>query len=170
MHYDDERTLSLMEKYPKPKKQNTKAKLKSSTKIASKPKRNTVAKPGTRLSKKTAVKRSFFTTFLFKTVSITFVLLFLVLAGKYLYDNTINYNPLIGTWRTKTMMGIMEVSFTKESVSSFGSTRNVSYDIHEREVIVMDEAIKIGESYQIIDKDTIITQSGATKLTFKRVR
>lgn len=67
-------------------------------------------------------------------------------------------------------MGIMEISFDRESISNFGTQRAVSYDVKEKEVIVMDEAIKMGESYQILDENTISIQSGASKITFKRVK
>ena len=67
-------------------------------------------------------------------------------------------------------MGIMEISFNRESISNFGTHRTVSYDVKEKEVIVMDDAIKMGESYQILDENTISIQSGASKITFKRVK
>ena len=67
-------------------------------------------------------------------------------------------------------MGIMEISFERDSASSFGMQKAVSYDVKENEVIVMDEEIKMGERYRIIDDNTITVQSGTSKMTFKRVK
>ncbi len=148
MNHND-RTLTLMEKYPKPKK---------TTKLKPKVRK--------RISSKRPSMRSLFIKFTLGLI--TFLLLFL--GGRYLYDHTINYNPLLGKWRAQTTMGIMEISFERGSVSSFGLQRAVSYDVKEHEVIVMDESIKIGERYRIIDDDTITVESGSSKMTLKRVK
>ena len=159
MNHDDNRMLDLIEKYPKPKKPTKTNKPKSR-----------VTKSAPKARRRSALKHSKIQPFLIK-LGLGLVACILVFFGvRYLYDHTINYNPLLGKWQTQTIMGIMEVSFEKESTSSFGIEKAVSYDVKENEVIVMDENIKMGERYRIIDKDTITMQSGASKLTFKRVK
>lgn len=161
MNHDDERTLTLMEKYPKPKKV---------TRTKSKPKVTSTSKSTSKVSKRFSKKRSKISSIFIKFGLGLIVCLLAALGGKYLYDHTINYNPLLGKWRTQTVMGIMEISFERDSVSSFGMKKAVSYDVKENEVIVMDEEIKMGERYRIIDDNTIIVQSGTSKMTFKRVK
>ena len=34
-----------------------------------------------------------------------------VVGVKYLLDATVHYNPLLGKWRTHTVMGVMEIEF-----------------------------------------------------------
>ncbi|MDD2383131.1 MAG: hypothetical protein PHN18_02980 [Sulfurospirillaceae bacterium] len=164
MNHDDDRTLTLMEKYPKPKKttKTNSAKPKS--------KGTTVSKSTPKVRKRIPQKRSKIPSFFIKLALGLIACVFIIFGGRYLYDHTINYNPLLGTWHAQTVMGIMEISFERESVSSFGVQRAVSYDVKENEVIVMDDNIKIGERYRIIDDNTISVQSGASKMTFKRVK
>ena len=164
MNHDDERTLTLMDKYPKPKKTPKPRSPKP------KPKVTPVSKSAPKVRKSIPSKPSVMRSLLIKLAFGAMACILLFLGGQYLYDHTINYNPLLGKWRTQTVMGIMEISFEKESVSSFGTQRAVSYDVKENEVIVMDESIKMGERYRIIDNDTISVQSGASKMTFKRVK
>ena len=164
MNHDDERTLTLMDKYPKPKKTPKPRSTKP------KPKTTPVSKSTPKVRKSIPSKRSVMRFLFIKLAFGAMGCMLIFLGGQYLYDHTINYNPLLGKWRTQTVMGIMEISFDKESVSSFGTQRAVSYDVKENEVIVMDESIKMGERYRIIDNDTISVQSGASKMTFKRVK
>lgn len=162
MNHDDSRTLSLMEKYPKLKKTTKVNSIKSRVAPISK----ISPKVRKRTSSKSLKKHSFLVKLGFGLILCTL----LFYGGKYLYDHTINYNPLLGKWRTQTVMGIMEISFERDSASSFGMQKAVSYDVKENEVIVMDEEIKMGERYRIIDDNTITVQSGTSKMTFKRVK
>lgn len=99
------------------------------------------------------------------------VLLFFVGFGiKYAMDHTIYYNPLIGTWRAQTVLGIMEIAFDRNSMSSFGSKNPVTYDVLEGKVIVMDDTIKVGSTYKIVDENTIVSEAGGFKTTYKRVK
>jgi hypothetical protein len=150
-----------MDKYPKTKQ---------TARTKSKPKVTSVSKNAPKARKRLPPKRSKIPSIFIKLGLGLTACLLVVFGGKYLYDHTINYNPLLGKWHAQTVMGIMEISFERDSVSSFGVQRAVSYDVKEHEVIVMDESIKIGERYRIIDDDTISVQSGASKMTFKRVK
>ena len=89
--------------------------------------------------------------------------------GKYTLEQTLFYNPLLGTWRTHTTMGIREIVFERGSMTSFGTKNSVTYDIKEKEVVVMDTSLQLGTLYTIIDKDTITTQMGKSKTLYKRV-
>lgn len=130
----------------------------------------TTAKIAPKGRKRISSKRSNVRLFLIKLVAGFIGLMLLFLGGKYLYDQTINYNPLLGKWRAQTIMGIMEISFERKSMLQFGSQKAVTYDVQEKEVIVMDDDIKMGERYRIIDENTIAVQSGSSKTTFKRVK
>jgi len=164
MNYDDQHTLALMEKYSKPKNvtktKNTKPNVKLST----------ASKITPKVRKRSSPKRSNIRLLLIKVVAGFIGLMLLFLGGRYLYDQTINYNPLLGTWRAQTIMGIMEISFERKHMLQFGSQKAVTYDVQDKQVIVMDEDIKIGESYRIIDENTIAVQAGSSKTTFKRVK
>lgn len=158
MNHDDKKTLALMEKYPK-----TKQPKRSSKTTSSAPKRVSRAR------KNPTPTPSKIRLFFIKFTLILSIGALLILGSVTLYNQTINYNPLLGTWRAKTVMGIMEISFTRNSVSNFGAQRAVSYDVKKNEVIVIYDDIKMGESYRIVDDATISIQSGASNITFKRV-
>ncbi len=64
----------------------------------------------------------------------------------------------------------MEIEFDRQSMSSFGTKNPVSYDVEENKVIVFDDTIKVGNTYKIIDQNTISTESGGYKTVYKRVR
>lgn len=130
----------------------------------------TTSKVAPKGRKRISSKRSSVRLFFIKLVAGLMGFLLLFFGGKYLYDQTINYNPLLGKWRAQTIMGIMEISFERKSMFQFGSQKSVTYDVQEKEVIVMDDDIKIGERYRIIDENTITAQSGSSKTTFKRVK
>lgn len=130
----------------------------------------TTSKVAPKGRKRISSKRSSVRLFFIKLVAGLMGFLLLFFGGKYLYDQTINYNPLLGKWRAQTIMGIMEISFERKSMFQFGSQKAVTYDVQEKEVIVMDDDIKIGERYRIIDENTITAQSGSSKTTFKRVK
>lgn len=98
------------------------------------------------------------------------VIVFVVFGIKYAIDHTINYNPLLGKWRAQTVLGIMEIEFDRSSMSSFGTKNPVTYDVSESKVIVIDDTIKIGNTYKIVDENTISTESGGFKTVYKRVK
>lgn len=98
------------------------------------------------------------------------VLLFVGFGIKYAIDHTINFNPLLGKWRTQTALGIMEIEFDRSSMSSFGTKNPVTYDVLEDKVIVMDDTIKVGNTYKIVDENTISTEAGNFKTVYKRVK
>jgi hypothetical protein len=98
------------------------------------------------------------------------VLLFVGFGIKYAIDHTINYNPLLGKWRAQTVLGIMEIEFDRSSMSSFGTKNPVTYDILENKVIVIDDTIKVGNTYKIVDENTISTEAGGFKTVYKRVK
>ncbi|AOO64942.1 hypothetical protein [Sulfurospirillum halorespirans] len=98
------------------------------------------------------------------------VLLFIGFGIKYVIDHTINYNPLLGKWRAQTVLGIMEIEFDRSSISSFGTKNPVTYDILEDKVIVIDDTIKVGNTYKIVDENTISTEAGGFKTVYKKVK
>lgn len=98
------------------------------------------------------------------------VILFVGFGIKYAIDHTINYNPLLGKWRAQTVLGIMEIEFDRASMSSFGTKNPVTYDISENKVIVIDDTIKVGNTYKIIDENTISSEAGGFKTVYKRVK
>lgn len=85
-------------------------------------------------------------------------------------QNVFFSNPLLGTWRTQTTMGIREIVFERGSMTSFGTKAPVSYDIKEKQVVVMDVSLQLGTLYTLVDKDTISAQMGKSKIVYKRVR
>ncbi|WP_226372255.1 hypothetical protein [Sulfurospirillum diekertiae] len=94
----------------------------------------------------------------------------MILALKYIIEPLISPNPLLGKWRTQTVLGIMEIEFDRKSMSSFGTKNPVSYDVEENKVIVFDDTIKVGNAYKIIDQNTISTEAGGYKTVYKRVK
>lgn len=98
------------------------------------------------------------------------VLFFVAFGIKYAIDHTINYNPLLGKWRAQTVLGIMEIEFDRSSISSFGTKNPVTYDVSEDKVIVIDDTIKMGNTYRIVDENTISTEAGGFKTVYKRVK
>lgn len=99
-------------------------------------------------------------------VSFLIVIGFLVKIG---VEKLFFSNPLLGTWRTQTTMGIREIVFERSSMTSFGTKSPVSYDIKDNYVVVMDPTLQLGNKYTIIDKNTISTQLGNAKSIYKRV-
>ncbi|ARU48406.1 hypothetical protein Sdiek1_1240 [Sulfurospirillum diekertiae] len=120
--------------------------------------------------KRTAQKQVVKTSLVFKLFMGAIIALLMVIALKYIIEPLISPNPLLGKWRTQTALGIMEIEFDRQSMSSFGTKNPVSYDVEENKVIVFDDTIKVGNTYKIIDQNTISTESGGYKTVYKRVR
>jgi len=101
-----------------------------------------------------------------------FIVMVIVLGwiGKFVVEKVFFSNPLLGTWRTQTTMGIREIVFERSSMTSFGTKNPVTYDVHEKDVVVMDPTLQLGNKYTIIDNNTISTQLGSAKTVFKRVQ
>lgn len=89
--------------------------------------------------------------------------------GKMVVEKLFFANPLLGTWRVQTVMGIREIVFERSSMTSFGTKSPVTYDIQEGYVVVMDPSLQLGSKYIFIDKNTISTQLGSAKSVYKRV-
>jgi len=159
---DDKETLQQLDQYTK-KRNVTRPKQPTS-------KRSGLKHPRKSVSKKNVSKPNESSSLLFKLFTGGAILLFIVVGIKYTIDQTINHNPLIGKWRTQTELGIMEVAFDPKSMSVFGTTTPVSYDIKGKDVIVFDDDIKIGNAYKVIDHDTISTEAGKHKIIYKRVQ
>ena len=121
-----------------------------------------------RISTKKSSKRR--PSLLLNLLASCIVLIFIAFGIKYTIDHTINFNPLIGKWRAQTVLGIVEIEFERDSFSSFGTKNRVSYDLSDNSVVVMDESIKVGNTYKIIDKNTIVSEIGGFKTTYKRVK
>lgn len=98
------------------------------------------------------------------------VLITIVFLGKIGVEKLFFSNPILGTWRTQTTMGIREIVFERSSMTSFGTKNPVTYDIKENYVVVMDPTLQLGNKYTIIDKNTISTQLGNAKSVYKRVQ
>ena len=162
MLHDDEKTLQLLDKYTK-KRNVTSPKALGS-------KRTSLKHSRKRIPKKKVSHPHESSSLLFKLFTGGAILLFIAVGIKYTLDETINHNPLIGKWRTQTELGIMEVAFDPKSMSVFGTTTPVSYDIKGKDVIVFDDDIKIGNTYNVLDHDTISTEAGKHKIIYKRVK
>lgn len=154
MRKEDKTILDAMEKYPKKRPRSSSVRAKSS-----------VAKS----LKKTTQKRKPSSSIGFKVFTSFVILLFLGLGVKFYWDEN-HKNPLIGKWRAQTSLGILEVQFERDSMLFFGTKTPVSYDIGEKQIIVFDDDIKVGNVYKLIDKDTIATESGGHKTVYKRVK
>lgn len=89
--------------------------------------------------------------------------------GKMVVEKLFFSNPLLGTWRVQTTLGIREIVFERSSMTSFGTKSPVTYDVQDGYVIVMDPSLQLGNKYIIIDKNTISTQLGSAKSIYKRV-
>ncbi len=89
--------------------------------------------------------------------------------GKLIVENLFFSNPLLGTWRVQTTLGIREIVFERSSMTSFGTKSPVTYDVQDGYVVVMDPSLQLGNKYIIIDKNTISTQLGSAKSVYKRV-
>ncbi len=98
------------------------------------------------------------------------VIISLGVMGKYFVEKYFFYNPLLGTWRAQTALGMREIVFERESMTSFGSKTPVHYDVKNNEVVVMDTSLQLGNTYKIVDKDTISSKMGNVTTTFKRVQ
>ena len=134
-------------------------------------KSKTTAKKVTPRARKTGVQKSpKRSSLLLNLLASCLVIVFVGFGVKYAIDHTINYNPLLGKWRAQTVLGIMEIEFDRSSMSSFGTKNPVTYDISENKVIVMDDTIKIGNTYKIVDENTISTEAGGFKTVYKRVK
>jgi len=149
------------------KKIQKKEKLRQSQSLKLKTVRRTSA---SRPRKRTAQKQVVKTSLVFKLFMGAIIALLMVIALKYIIEPLISPNPLLGKWRTQTALGIMEIEFDRQSMSSFGTKNPVSYDVEENKVIVFDDTIKVGNTYKIIDQNTISTESGGYKTVYKRVR
>lgn len=79
-------------------------------------------------------------------------------------------NPILGTWRTDTGMGVIEMEFNRNSVSAFGATGNVKYEINGNKVLVIDEGLKIGTTYIMRDKNTMYTEVFGIRSVYKKVK
>jgi len=128
--------------------------------------RTSASRPRKRTAQKQVVK----TSLVFKLFMGAIIALLMVIALKYIIEPLISPNPLLGKWRTQTALGIMEIEFDRQNMSSFGTKNPVSYDVEENKVIVFDDTIKVGNTYKIIDQNTISTESGGYKTVYKRVR
>lgn len=98
------------------------------------------------------------------------VLITIVFLGKIGVEKLFFSNPILGTWRTQTTMGIREIVFERSSMTSFGTKNPVTYDVQDNYVVVMDPTLQLGNKYTIIDKNTISTQLGNAKSVYKRVQ
>lgn len=123
-----------------------------------------------RAPKRDAKKKAKRPSLLLNILASCVVLFFVAFGIKYAIDHTIHYNPLLGKWRAQTVLGIMEVEFDRSSMSTFGTKNPVTYDVLENSVIVIDDTIKIGNTYKIVDENTISTESGGFKTMYKRVK
>ena len=97
------------------------------------------------------------------------VLITIIFLGKIGVEKLFFSNPILGTWRTQTTMGIREIVFERSSMTSFGTKNPVTYDVQDNYVVVMDPTLQLGNKYTIIDKNTISTQLGNAKSVYKRV-
>lgn len=97
------------------------------------------------------------------------LLISITVSCKYILDMTLYANPLLGKWRTQTVLGIMEIEFERDSMASFGSKTGVTYTIEDKRVIVIDDTIKVGVPYTIVDENTIMKEVGKSKIIYKRV-
>ena len=120
-----------------------------------------------KMSAKKAPKRP---SLLLNLLASCVVLFFVGFGIKYVIDHTINDNPLLGKWRAQTVLGIMEIKFDRSSMSSFGTKNPVTYDILDDKVIVIDDTIKVGNTYKIVDENTISTEAGGFKTVYKKVK
>ena len=126
-----------------------------------------VSKPRKRRPQKGALKNS---SLLFKLFMGGIIAVLMIIGMKYGIEPLLSPNPLLGKWRAQTALGIMEIEFERHSMSSFGTKNPVSYDIEENKVIVFDDTIKVGNTYKIIDQNTISTESGGYKTVYKKVK
>jgi hypothetical protein len=126
-----------------------------------------VSRPRKRTPQKQVLKSN---SFVFKLFLGSIMAVVMILALKYIIEPLISPNPLLGKWRTQTVLGIMEIEFDRKSMSSFGTKNPVSYDVEENKVIVFDDTIKVGNAYKIIDQNTISTEAGGYKTVYKRVK
>jgi hypothetical protein len=159
MRHADKTTLDLMDKYPKKRASAKNTRSKASP---SKSAKKLTSKKNVPLEKKPS-------TLLFKLFTGLIIVLFIGVGVKFYWDES-HKNPLIGKWRAQTSLGILEVQFDQNSMLFFGTKTPVSYDIGEKKVIVFDDEIKVGNTYKLIDRDTISTEAGGYKTVYKRVK
>jgi hypothetical protein len=82
-------------------------------------------------------------------------------------------NPIIGKWRSETnypFMGksIDEIEFTDENVYALGMRFKVKYEIDGNRIIVTDE-FGIGTIYEVVDRNTIISNVLGFKTVLRRI-
>lgn len=148
----------------------TPKKVKSSRAKSVRAKTSSIARP-LKPRKRTSHKRVMHhSSWIFKLFMAGIIVIVMILSMKYMIEPLIWPNPLLGKWRTQTALGIMEIEFERNSMSSFGSKNPVSYDVEENKVIVFDDTIKVGNTYKIIDINTISTEVGGYKTVYKRVK
>lgn len=86
-----------------------------------------------------------------------------VLCGKYFITHCLGHG-------VHKQLLECEIVFERESMTSFGSKTPVHYDVKNNEVVVMDTSLQLGNTYKIVDKDTISSKMGNVTTTFKRVQ
>ena len=84
-------------------------------------------------------------------------------------NEKISNNPLLGQWRNKSTFGIIEIEFKKNTVSAFGYTSKVNYEIEKNKITVFDTENKIGTIYTVQDANTMYTDMLGFKTIYKRV-
>ena len=131
-------------------------------------------KPATKklssLSKRNKSKQNNYQSIIVKTLLGCLGVILLAWGGKYGFETLISPNPLVGKWRTQNALGIVEIEFTRTSMSMFGSQTPVSYDINGSNIIVFDNTINVGKTYKLLDANTISTESSGFKTLYKRVK
>jgi|GEM_PF-647149 len=105
---------------------------------------------------------------IFKILGIIVIILIFITIYKNITITT--NNPIIGTWRTNTIFGTMEIEFDKNTVSAFGGVTNVKYEIKENKIFVFDKDLKIGTYYIIYDQNTMYTEAMGIKTIYKRIK
>lgn len=115
----------------------------------------------------TKQEKSFFDMKIFIGGVAFLLILFLVL--KINTINTIN-NPLLGKWRTSTIMGTVDIEFNNNTVTALGVTGKVKYEIKGNQILVIDEDLKIGTNYIIQNQDTMYTEMFGIKNIYKRIK
>lgn len=161
MFHNDQETLSLLDRYPK---QGKAIKAKSS-------KQKTIIPKGAKKPRKTTIATKPRKTFYVLKVLLGGLFCVVLGLGIFYTVNHVMYdNPLLGRWRAQTVLGIIEIEFDQHNMYSFGTKNPVTYDVLDGKVIVIDNTIKVGNTYKIIDKSTISLETGASKIIYRRVK
>jgi len=82
---------------------------------------------------------------------------------------TLSNNPILGTWRTNTLMGIMEIKFKSDSMEVLGEKSKVKYEINGNTITVFDTNLNIGTTFKIMNKNTIYSEFMSFKSYYKKV-